>query len=100
MDEKWDKIYAKPLQVNLPPVAPTVTPRVNKPNCLQHCTGNHHPEGVLRCMKCQTIAYKVIAHEWLYQEGHYFYSIESMNGAPVDKLLEVCTCGGRLVRQL
>ena len=58
------------------------TPRVPHPACPEHCSGRHTTDGVLVCPSCQVPAYRVVGHEWLYTEGHYWWSLEPMNGSP------------------
>lgn len=99
-DPKWQEIYA-----TRPQYSPVSTrhdvPRVSKPVCPEHCSGRHEPEGIVQCPSCQVPAYKVMAHEWLYNEGHWFYELIPMNGSkPSTGETPVCTCGKTMTRTL
>ena len=58
------------------------TPTVRRPTCPTHCSGRHMTDGVLVCPDCRVPAYNVVGHEWLYTEGHYWWSLEARNGSP------------------
>jgi hypothetical protein len=97
-DEKWADIHGKRHEYKTSGKR-IDTPRVNKPTCEEHCSGKHKPEGIIQCNKCQTVGYVVIAHEWNTSDGHYFYSLDPRNGAPLPAM-DDCPCGGRFTRVL
>lgn len=73
----------------LPPPGP--------PACPSHCSGGHHYDGQIECLHCHGVAWRIVAHEWIHMAGHYFYTHESVNGAPavLPKEPYCTTCGGR-----
>lgn len=82
--DEWRRIYADPkVRAGVPsaPDPPHQTPLVREPTCPAHCS-HHHVEGQMVCRHCGGIAYNVVAHEWPWTEGHYWYSLEPRNGAP------------------
>ena len=74
-----------------PPAPPPGTPV-----CATHCAGAHHYDGEVTCVSCGGVAYRLKAHQWIHMEGHYFYSLEAVNGAPAEMPKHpTCTrCGG------
>jgi len=96
-DPRWEEVYARPIAGGMPAVSRRDLPFVRDPVCPQHCSGKHDTEAVLGCVDCRVRLYRVVAHEWYFNEGHYFYSHEPIHEAPVG--LTACpTCGGPLRR--
>ena len=81
-DPKWDAIYRDTMRADLPSAPRLSVPLVRNPSCEAHCSGRHHTEATIKCPRCGTDAYRVVAHEWVHSEAHYFYTTEPMNGAP------------------
>lgn len=83
LHDEWNRVYT-----TLPPgggmrgYTPHSTPYVPHPTCPEHCSGKHRVEGVLRCDKCKSEAYRVISHEWPWTEGHHWTEFRPANGAP------------------
>ena len=71
-------------------VAPTATP-----TCERDCSGRHETDGVIVCVRCGRAKYQVVLHEWRHQNGHYFTSMEPMNGAPPKRGPEDLRCCGQ-----
>ena len=99
---EWERIFSDPERLAeaggrrwrtaATPVGPP-----GPPACPSHCRGSHHEDGLITCAHCGGVAYRIIAHEWVHMEGHYWYTHESVNGAPLPLPREPrCTrCGGR-----
>jgi len=99
-DERWHDIFGeqlRPLRGYAPgPLAPPVS--VPHPTCPEHCSGKHAPDGVMVCRSCGGEKYRVIAHEYAWREGHYFNSVEPLNGAGPYDVRETTCCRATLVR--
>ena len=95
MDESWDRIHRE--RRSVPSGSDRhETPTVPHPECPTHCR-RHEPEATLRCPKGHGAPYVLVAHEWLWTEGHYFYTIEPLEGAPA-KANGCPLCGDHLRR--
>lgn len=100
-DEKWNQIFGPGGAQGRMPFQPRLEiPRVTKPQCPEHCSGRHQTDGVMQCPHCKVPAYRVVLHEWFHMEGHYFNSMEPMNGAAAVARSEtpVCNCGRKMTR--
>jgi len=83
MAEKWNDIFAAGSPPGVMPAAPKlITPRVYKPTHPEHCGKRHEVEAVLWCPQHKIPAYQVVAHAWFHTDGHFFYTLEPMNGSP------------------
>jgi hypothetical protein len=90
-DQKyWAEIYGERPPSTWPATSRLSVPVVRHPVCAEHCSGRHEVEAVLACPACKAPAFRLVAHEWAHQEGHYFYTREPINGAPA----EATTCPG------
>lgn len=81
-DPRWETIYRNPLDAPLPTIPPRSVPLVRDPQCPANCSGKHETEALLGCRRCRSELYRVVAHEWAHQEGHYFYTREPIHEAP------------------
>lgn len=97
-DERWLDIFNRPPRDSRPAVAPLAVPRVRAPKCEEHCSGRHEHDGIMQCPNCRVPAYRIIAHEWAHQDGHYFHSLEPMNGFAIQEKSPKCNCGREMVR--
>ncbi len=79
-DPRWGEVFSGRLPAELPSVPKVSTPLVRNPVCPTHCTGNHGVEATIGCPKCSLVVGQLVAHEWHTQEGHYFYTRESVPG--------------------
>lgn len=97
---EWQRVYTDPkVRAGVPsaPETPHVTPLVRQPTCPEHCR-NHHVEAQMTCVTCGGVAYDLVAHEWPWTNGHYWYSFTPRNGAPPhEKGMPMC-CGQALRR--
>lgn len=104
-EQEWNHIFGKDgvhrEPAKLPAVTKLVTPRVHNPVCPDHCGPRHEVDGLVVCTHCQVPKYRVVLHEWFHTEGHYWNSLEPMNGAPphVGSDTPVCTCGREMERR-
>src|SRR3990167_5785813 len=103
-DDPWSVIHAQPRDLRGVGGAPRhETPVVLRPTCPQHCSGVHDHEAVFECPRGHGTMYLLVAHEWVYTAGHYFYTREPQHGAPaLDPKAELppCrTCGSTLRRR-
>ena len=101
-DETWHDIYSGRGESPRVPVAPRlVIPRVARPEHPKHCGDRHGTDGWVACPHCQVPAYQVVTHEWFHMSGHYWHSLEPMNGSPpkTDSTTPVCNCGRTMVRK-
>ena len=100
-DEKWGDIHKQRWILNLPPVKGPEGPHTNRPTCAENCSGRHQADSVLVCAKCQTVAYRVILHEYKWSEGHWFNELVPVAGAPPYVVGQPLRCCGEreLVRR-
>ena len=96
MDEPWSQIYKRPPS-GLPAIGRYSTPTVPNPDCRVHCL-RHEREATPNCPQGHGASYALIAHEWIYTPGHYFYTTESLDGAPLARG-RCPLCGDALVRR-
>lgn len=95
-DERWAEIHARRLSYAAAPIVHSVNTR--NPTCPEHCSGKHGTDGVLTCPKCRRAKYRIVTHEWSHQEGHYWNTVEPLNGAAPYHHRETRCCGVSLVR--
>src|SRR2546428_818731 len=93
MNEKWSEIYGKdatrefqaiqhPVDSYAEPQRTSGIARIATPTCDQHCSGRHEIDGKMVCPKCKGVGYLVTLHEYPHMEGHYFTTLEPINGSP------------------
>lgn len=102
-DETWREIYRRERPLVLPAAPPPrPLPPTRTPKCDTHCSGKHGEDGVMRCTKCGGIKYVVQTHEYANSEGHYFYEMVPVNGAPphLDHAATPRCCGREMRRML
>ncbi len=87
MTDQWNNIFGKEYQAIQHPVDSYAEPqrtstahRIVAPECEKHCSGIHRIDGVMRCPQCHTIGYEVTLHEYNHMDGHYFTTLEGVNG--------------------
>lgn len=94
---KWDEVFSRRLPGDLPSAPVQRVPIVRNPVCERDCSGRHEIEARIGCATCGVAFYRLLAHEWSHQEGHYFYSQEAIHEAPPG--LTACPrCGSALQR--
>ena len=97
-DEKWSQIHGGRITYSAPTPRLSV-PVVSRPTCENSCSGRHETEGIVQCPNCKVPAYRIVTHEWSHQEGHWFYTLDPLNGMkPSDGMTPICDCGRRMVR--
>ena len=94
--QQWEEVYHNlasnqpGFQRDFPQMPPKITPLVNKPQCDDHCT-RHEVDRPILCGTCGAHAYNVVAHQWPWSDGHYWHSVEPVNGArPYNKVCPNC----------
>lgn len=97
-DETWREIF-KTRRVWDPPTTVVNRPMIVNPECPKDCA-RHDTEAYLLCPRCQTRAYAVVAHLYPWESGHFWYTVEPVNGSPTDPRATHCRdCGTEFVRR-
>ena len=72
------------------------------PTCPEQCSGGHSVDSHILCPRCGGVGYRVINHEWPGQVGHYWVTLEPVNGRPelAPREQPMCRdCGVAMVRR-
>jgi hypothetical protein len=84
---EWESLYhqlasnAPSMQRDFPSVPPKITPLITNPACPEHCT-RHFVDRILTCPACGAAPYHIMSHQWPWSEGHYWHTVEPIDGAP------------------
>jgi len=96
-DPTWSAIYSQSQIGAMPSVTRFSTERVLNPTCPTNCSGRHTTEALIACVVCEARIFRLVAHEWNTQDGHYFYSTEDLTGT-YPGATSCPACGGALRR--
>ena len=102
MPDTWHEIHGRPVPAAPLPTRVVGLPYIRTPTCPEHCSGRHEVEADLACPSCRDVAYRLVAHEYAGNEGHYFYTCAPIGGEPESqpRTRPLCPdCGTGLRRQ-